>query len=151
MRNELSMERLFDEWNVQYAIEEMASGKTPGEDGIPSDFYKVIGVRTRERDPATGETVEKVSPLAKLMREAFTQIHASGIAPEGMRATIISLLYKEKGSRYNLKYYRPIGVANAVARIMEKVMVIGIRPLLEYIVSPDQKAFQPGKYIAENT
>ena len=86
----------------------MASGKTPGEDGIPSDFYKVIGVRTRERDPATGETVEKVSPLAKLMREAFTQIHASGIAPEGMRATIISLLYKEKGLRCNLKYYRPI-------------------------------------------
>ena len=33
----------------------------------------------------------------------------------------------------------------------KKVMVIGIRPLLEYIVSPDQKAFQPGKYIAENT
>ena len=137
---------------MEHAIRNRENGvgqDTGGGRDTKSDFYKVIGVRIRERDPATGETVEKVSPLANLMREA--QIHASGITPEGMRATIISLLYKEKGSRCNLKYYRPIGVANAEARIMEKVMVIGIRPLLEYIVSPDQKAFQPGKYIAENT
>ena len=72
---------------VQYAIEEMASGKTPGEDGVSSDFYKVVGARIRvpRRDPATGETeiIEMPSPLATLMSEAFAQIHADGITPEG--------------------------------------------------------------------
>ena len=75
----------------------MAAGKTPGEDGVSSNFYKVIGARIREprRDPATGEMeiFELLCPLATLMSEAFAQIHADGITPEGMRTTVISLLY----------------------------------------------------------
>ena len=129
---------------MQHAIEEMASGKTPGEDGVSSDFYKVIGARIRvpSKDPATGKTeiIEMPSPLATLMSEAFAQIHADGITPDGMRTTIISLLYKEKGSRLSLKNYRPIGVSNAIVRIMEKAMVISIRPLLAKLVSPDHAA-----------
>ena len=74
----------------------MAAGKMPGENGVSSNFYKVIGARIREpgRDPATGETeiIELLSPLATLMSE----IHADGITPEGMRATVISLLYTKK-------------------------------------------------------
>ena len=94
---------------------------------------------------------EQPSPLAILMARAFKQIHAEGKAPEGMRNAVVSLIYKEKGDRFNLKYYRPIAVANAVGKIMEKAMVLSMRPLLPYIVSPEQKAFQPNKYIAENT
>ena len=78
----------------------MAAGKTPGEDGVSSNFYKVIGARIREprRDPATGEMeiFELLCPLATLMSEAFAQIHADGITPEGMRTTVISLLYTKK-------------------------------------------------------
>ena len=93
----------------------MAAGKTPGEDGVSSNFYKVIGagesVRLREprRDPATGEMeiIELLSPLATLMSEAFAQIHADGITPEGMRTTVISLLYTKKREGLSLKNYRP--------------------------------------------
>ena len=31
-----------------------------------------------------------------VMSEAFAQIHADGITPEGMRTTVISLLYTKK-------------------------------------------------------
>ena len=55
----------------------------------------------------------------------------------------------EKGSRLSLK--TTIGVSNAIVRIMAKAMVISIRPLLAKLVSPDQKAFQAGKLIVENT
>ena len=74
-----------------------------------------------------------------------------GVAPTGMRNAIVSLLYKGKGIRSDLIHYRPIAVANAVTKILEKAMVISIRPLIRHLVSPDQKAFQSDKYIAENT
>ena len=44
-------------------------------------------------------------------------------------------------------------LANAVGKILDKAigLVLRMRPLLDYIVSPEQKAFQTRKYIAENT
>ena len=37
---QLDVKHLFDEWTVQYAVEEMASNKAAGDDGIPADWYK---------------------------------------------------------------------------------------------------------------
>ena len=140
---------------AQYAIEEMASGKTAGDDGIPADWFKVVGKRIKVKggggDEGEEGMKEEPSPLASLMACAFTQIHADGKAPSCMRNAVVSLLYKDKGYRYDLKNYRPIAVANAVGKILEKAMVLRMRPLLDYIVSPEQKAFQTRKYIAENT
>ena len=150
----LDVYSLFEVWNVQYAIEEMASGKTAGDDGIPADWYKVVGKRVKKEGSggSEGEAAEdEPSPLAFLMSQAFREIHASGKAPANMRYAVVSLLYKDKGFRYDLKNYRPIAVANAVGKILEKAMVLRMRPLLNYIVSPEQKAFQSRKYIAENT
>ena len=91
------------------------------------------------------------SALAHLIRESYTQIHRDGVAPTGMRTAIISLLYKEKGERFNLQNYRSIAVDNAVEKILEKCMEICIRPLLPHLISPEQQAFQPDKKILENT
>ena len=148
----------------------MASHKMAGEDGIPADWFKIIGARVRapprqkgtkdqETDPtawesqpqAPAEEGDSTSSLAKLLSAAFIQIYRDGVAPTGMRNAIVSLLYKEKGIRSDLKHYRPIAVANAVTKILEKAMVLSIRPLIRHLVSPDQKAFQSDKYIAENT
>jgi ribonuclease HI len=146
----LSVEAIFTPWNVQYAIEEMASTKMAGEDGIPADWFRVVGARVKEKNEE-GNFEDRPSPLAKLMTGAFKQVHRDRRTPEAMRNAIVSLIYKEKGYRYNLKYYRPIAVANAVSKILEKTMVLSLRPLLDYVVSPEQKAFQQRKYIAENT
>ena len=151
LRDKLRVEALFDVWNVQYAIEEMASSKTAGDDGIPADWFKVVGKRVKSPAEEEGEMQDEPSPLADLMSRAFKQIHADAKAPACMRNAVVSLLYKDKGYRYDLKNYRPIAVANAIGKILEKAMVISMRPLLDYIVSPEQKAFQTRKYIAENT
>ena len=49
LRAQLSVAHLFEVWNVQYAIEEMASHKAAGDDGIPADWYKVVGARRKEQ------------------------------------------------------------------------------------------------------
>jgi hypothetical protein len=72
-------------------------------------------------------------------------------APTGIRTAIISLLYKEKGERFNLQNYRRIAVDNAVGKILRKSMEIRIRPLLPHLISPEQKAFQQDNNILENT
>ena len=136
----------------------MGSGKMAGEDGIPAEWYKTMGARVtksvykdeidRDATPIDGQYP---SALAHLMSDAYTQVHKDGEAPTGMRTAIISLLYKEKGERFNLQNYRPIAVGNAVGKILEKCMEIRIRPLLPHLISPEQKAFQPNKNILENT
>jgi hypothetical protein len=62
-----------------------------------------------------------------------------------------SLLYKEKGERFNLRNYRHIAVGITVGKTLEKCMEIIIHPLLPHLISPEQKAFQPDKNILENT
>ena len=150
LKESLSVDAMFTQWNVQYAIEEMASGKATGDDGMPADWFKVVGARVKEKGE-NGELEDAPSPLAKLMAAAFKQVHKERRAPEAMRNAIVSLIYKQKGHRFNLKYYRPIAVANSVGKILEKTMALSLRPLLDYVVSPEQKAFQLRKYIAENT
>ena len=78
------------------------------DDGRRRPLSSLISEPLREEVP---------SELAKLMAAAFKQIHTSGKAPEQMRNAVVTLLYKDKGQRENLKYYRPIAVANAVGKI----------------------------------
>ncbi len=135
LRDELSVSSLFKVWNVQYARGEMGSGKIAGEDGIPAEWHKAIGARVtttvheeeRDRDSTPMEVLYP-SALAHLISDTYTQIHKDGVAPTGMRTSIISFLYKEKGGRSNLWNYRPIAVGNTVAKILEKCMEIRIRP-----------------------
>ena len=70
---------------------------------------------------------------------------------EDMRTAIVSLIYKEKGMRHHLKYYRPIAVASVVYRILARAVVIALRPLLPHVISIDQSAFQEHKLISTNT
>jgi len=79
LKNALSVDRLFTDWNVQYAIEEMASHKAAGDDGMPADWYKTVGARRMEKaanDDGSETMEEQPSPLAILMARAFKQIHA---------------------------------------------------------------------------
>ena len=67
-------------------------------------------------------------------------------SPRGVfRAGSPIRLYKEKGPRYLMKNYRPIGVTSVLYRILSKVMVIAIQPLLKHVVIPLQAAFQDGR------
>ena len=69
-----------------------------------------------------------------------------------MRCSITSLLWKEKGKRCNLRYYRPITVTSVLYKILGKSMVLAMRPVLPYLVSNSQAAFQEDpKYIGDAT
>lgn len=69
----------------------------------------------------------------------------------GMEESLISLIYKNKGERWDLGKYRPIAVGSILYRIVSKTMVIAIRPLLSTLTDENQKAFKEGHLISDNT
>ena len=72
---------------VQKAIFDLNYEKSPGDDGLTSEFYK---------------TVNKV--LLLILTELYNTIYLSKNMCKTMKQGIITLMYKNKGTPYNLKY-----------------------------------------------
>ena len=63
---------------------------------------------------------------------------------------VITMIYKEKGHRYELWRYRPIAVMAVLYKIMARCMADALQPSLPYLIAPEQNAFQRGKYIFDD-
>ena len=106
----------------------------------------------RERVEMVGRNGEKKpSPLVILLAEVFTECVGNRTMLAQMQESIVSLIYKEKGERCNLKYYRPIAVSSVIYRILAKTLIISMRDVLPTVVSNCQKAFQQNKFITDCT
>ena len=49
-----------------------------------------------------------------------------------------------------VNHYRPIDLCNVIYKVISKIMVAKIRPLLDKIISPCQSTFVLGRWIGEN-
>ena len=69
--------------------------------------------------------------------------------PKEVNSSLIILIQKVPNpSSFN--NYRPISLCNVIYKIISKLLVIRIRPILPRFISPSQSAFIPGRWIAEN-
>ena len=68
----------------------------------------------------------------------------------GMKESVVSLIYKEKGFRHDLKFYRPIAVSSILYRVLAKTLVIALRPLLPQVVDTCQTAFQQDQFLSQH-
>lgn len=69
--------------------------------------------------------------------------------PPNLNQTLIALILKIKGPE-TIGNYRPISLCNFVYKVITKIIVTRIRPLLEKLVSPFQLAFVPGRKCLDN-
>ena len=147
MRQLLRLEAVLSDWNVQKAVDGLASNKAPGPDGWPAEFFKRMCPREIDKDGK-----EQPSPMAALIALVLKQCLNTGVMTPSMRQTVTTLLWKEKGTRHNLKYYRPITVTSVLYKILARSMVQAMRPVLPYLVATGQAAFQGDpKYIGDAT
>ena len=63
--------------------------------------------------------------------------------------TFIHLIPKKKRA-YNFNHFRPIGLCNICYKVISKILVNRLRPLLNKMVDPAQVAFVPKRWIQEN-
>lgn len=114
---------------ITAAIKAMQSGKSPGPDGFPTEFYKKFA--------------DQLSPL---LLSVFEESFSLGALPPTMRQAVISLLLKKDKNPLNCSSYRPISLLNTDAKILAKLQAHRLEAAVDFVISPDQTGFIKGRY-----
>lgn len=121
-----------DPSELRDALKQMANGRSPGPDGILTEFYAkfwhIIG-----------------DDFTSMIREAIAQ----GTLPMGMNQGLVVLLPKE-GDREFITNWRPITLLNSSYKILAKVLQIRLQRLLPEVIHPGQSAFLPTRHILDS-
>ncbi len=117
---------------IKEVIWDMHPLKSPGPNGLPSLFFKCYW-----------PTVESQVMLA--VHNFFTE---GWLLPQ-LNHSFITLIPKKVGA-CNFNHFRPISLCNFVYKIISKLLVSRLRPLLHRIIDPAQAAFVPNRWITEN-
>lgn len=107
--------------------------KAPGPNGLTSDFFKAAW------DSAGDDVVN-----------AITHFFRSGFMPYSANATILSLIPKFPGAS-KLTEFRPISCLNTIYKVISRLMVKRLKPILPSLILPCQTAFVQGRLLLENT
>ena len=110
----------------------MYSDKAPGPDGLPALFYKRYW-------PIVGKSVCDAALNFFKSRNLLTEVNN----------TFIVLIPKTQSPSF-VNHYRPISLCNTVYKIIAKILVSRIRPVLDSLISPCQSAFILDRWIVEN-
>ena len=117
---------------LESALKKMEIDKSPGIDGLTSNFYKHFW-------PLIGPDVTKV----------FNHSFKHGLLTRSQRRGIITLVFK-KGDRSKLQNWRPITLLNTDYKILTKALAIRLTNVLPNIIHSDQTACIPGRTINDN-
>ena len=114
------------------ALKSMKPYKAPGVDGLHARFFQRFWL-------LVGESVKKIA------RDIF-ETHE---VPAFLNQTLIVLIPKQLGLE-TVGHFRPISLCNTVYKIVSKILVQRLRPLLPSLVSPMQVAFLEGRRSTDN-
>ncbi len=117
---------------IKEAIKQTKPNKSPGSDGLTHEFYKTF--------------IEVLTPI---LWELYKSMEERGEVPESMSLGVISILYKNKGSRLKLENYRPLSLLNTDYKILTKVFANRIKEIVGSIISPSQAYSIPGRDITD--
>ena len=73
-------------------------------------------------------------------------IFSSQHVPKYLNQTLIVLIPKQSGPE-TVSHFRPISLCNTVYKIVTKILVQRLRPLLPSLISPMQVAFLAGRRV----
>ena len=113
-------------------LECFQNNKTPGNDGIPIEFYKRFW-------PLISE------PFIQCINECFEK----GEMSLSQKQAVITLIEKKGKDRSFLDNWRPISLVNVDAKIMSKDIATRIKNVLPNIILYNQTGFIEDRYIGE--
>lgn len=121
------------EREITESIKELKNGRTPGSDGLPSEFYKFFWVDVK-------------SFVFDSIQYAFKH----GELSIEQRRGIITLLPKKLKNRLLLKNWRPITLLNTDYKIIAKILAKRMQTVLPSLIHNDQTGYIKGRYIGQN-
>ena len=108
------------------------TGKTPGNDGIPVEFYKIFW-----------------SLIGKLMTDSFNEAYLKKEMSTSQKQAVITLIEKKGKDRNYLENWRPISLINVDAKIASKIIATRIAKVLLEIIHANQLGYVKGRFIGE--
>ena len=94
------------------ALQSLESGKTPGIDGLPVDFYKSFWATIGE-------------DLLSVLQSSL----AKGQLPQSCRRAVLTLLPK-KGDLQDIRQWRPIALLTADYKIVSKALALRLKEVM---------------------
>lgn len=117
---------------VSVAMKQLPSGKAPGVDSIPAEFYQELW-----------EDIE--ADIFSFVSETMSQAHIQ----EELNISKIALLPKSE-DRIRIQNYRPISLLNTLYKVVAKVYANRMKTLLHHWILPSQTGFVPNRCILDN-
>ena len=108
------------------------TGKTPGNDGIPVEFYRVFWPL-----------------LGKFMVDSFNEAYNKKEMSHSQKQAVITLIEKKGKDRNYLENWRPISLINVDAKIASKVIATRVIKVLPDIIHCNQTGYVKGRFIGE--
>ena len=120
------------EHELNKALLSMENNKSPGLDGLTTNFYKHFW-----------------HILGPYLTNILNSAYENGSLALSQRRGLISLLFK-KGDRTKLKNWRPITLLNTDYKILTKALANRLQQTLPLLIHTDQTACIPGRTINDN-
>lgn len=115
------------------ALKSMTNNKSPGNDGITSEFYKHFW-------PQVGQ----------MLVDSFNHGYRHGSMSNSQKQAVITLLEKKGKDRSYIKNWRPISLLNIDYKIATKTIANRVKEVLPSIIHQDQTGFVKGRNITES-
>ena len=128
----LSLTHDFMEKEVSKALQQMASLKAPGTDGMPPLFYQHFW-----------STVDKDVTSSNL-----SWLNSSTL-PHPINHTFITLIPKTDNPKYVHKFH-PISLCNILYKIFSKLLANWLKKVLPHIITEHQSTFTKNRLISDN-
>lgn len=118
---------------IDQAIKRMKSGKAPGPDGFPIEFFKKFSF--------------KLSPLLK---NVYSEILERATLPPTMTQANISVLLKKGKDPLKCESFRPVSLLCCDYKILTKVLASRLESVMGTVIHPDQTGFIRGRQLFSN-
>ena len=115
-------------------LQGMKHNKTPGIDGITSEFLKVFWVK-----------------LKSVITRALNSCFQKGKLSTTLRKGIITCIPKGQKDRCLLKNWRPLSLLCVTYKLASGVITKRLKTVLEKVISKTQRGFIPGRQISDCT
>nr|BAC82613.1 pol-like protein [Danio rerio] len=122
------------EEEIKRAISGLNKKKSPGIDGLGSEFYIVFK-----------------DILSSILKEVYDEIFENGEINKRMGMGLMKVIYKGKGDKVDLKNYRPITMLNTDLKILAKVLANRLKEVMPSIIKTNQAYSIKGRDIADTT
>uniref|UniRef100_A0A3B1JIM2 Reverse transcriptase domain-containing protein n=1 Tax=Astyanax mexicanus TaxID=7994 RepID=A0A3B1JIM2_ASTMX len=120
------------ESEVEIAIKQLNTKKSPGKDGLPSEFYQQYS-----------------KELIGILTQVFNEGISRGFMGDTFYEGVLSLLYK-KGDNSDINNYRHLTMMNLDYKIYAKVLMNRLSDVLDLIIIKEQTCAVKGRLIWDN-